>query len=140
MTLGAYGAITLAFSILLDPGDECIIPVPGWFLYETSLSLVHAVTVKVPLRNDDFDLDVDAIEAAITARTRIVVVNTPHNPTGVIYSPGEAGGTGGDAASEVGGIRTPDLHPVGRALPPDPVRRGGLYQPSRGLSLDPDRL
>ncbi len=86
MTLGAYGAITLAFSILLNPGDECIIPVPGWFLYETSLSLVHAVTVKVPLRNEDFDLDVDAIEAAITARTRIVIVNTPHNPTGVIYS------------------------------------------------------
>lgn len=86
MTLGAYGAITLAFSILLDPGDECIISVPGWFLYETSLSLCHAVTVKVPLRDADFDLDVGAIEAAITARTRIVVVNTPHNPTGVIYS------------------------------------------------------
>ena len=86
MTLGAYGAITLAFSMLLDPGDECIIPVPGWFLYETSLSLCHAVTVKVPLRDDDFDLDVAAIEAAITARTRIVIVNTPHNPTGVIYS------------------------------------------------------
>jgi aspartate/methionine/tyrosine aminotransferase len=86
MTLGAYGAITLAFSILLNPGDECIIPVPGWFLYETSLSLVHARTVKVALRDDDFDLDVPAIEAAITARTRIVVVNSPHNPTGVIYS------------------------------------------------------
>lgn len=86
MTLGAYGAITLAFTILLNPGDECIIPVPGWFLYETSLSLVHAKTVKVALSDDDFDLDVAAIEAAITARTRIVVVNTPHNPTGVIYS------------------------------------------------------
>ncbi len=86
MTLGAYGAITLAFSMLLDPGDECIIPVPGWFLYETSLSLCHARAVKVPLRDADFDLDVGAIEAAITARTRIVVVNTPHNPTGVIYS------------------------------------------------------
>ncbi len=86
MTLGAYGAITLAFTILLNPGDECIIPVPGWFLYETSLSLVHAKTVKVALSDDNFDLDVAAIEAAITARTRIVVVNTPHNPTGVIYS------------------------------------------------------
>ena len=86
MTLGAYGAIALAFSILLDPGDECIIPVPGWFLYETSLSLCHAVTVKVRLRDEDFDLDIDAIEAAVTARTRIVIVNTPHNPTGVIYS------------------------------------------------------
>lgn len=86
MTLGAYGAITLAFTMLLEPADECIILVPGWFLYETSASLRHAVTVKVPLRDDDFDLDVGAIEAAITARTRIVVVNTPHNPTGVIYS------------------------------------------------------
>ena len=86
MTLGAYGAIALAFSILLDPGDECIIPVPGWFLYETTLSLNHAVAVKVPLRNKDFDLDIAAISAAITARTRIVIVNTPHNPTGVIYS------------------------------------------------------
>ena len=86
MTLGAYGAITLAFSMLLDPGDECIIPVPGWFLYESSLSLCRAVTVKVPLRDTDFDLDVAAIEAALTARTRIVIVNTPHNPTGVIYS------------------------------------------------------
>ena len=86
MTLGAYGAITLAFSILLDPQDECIIPVPGWFLYETSLSLFHAVAVKVPLRDADFDLDVGAIEAAVTARTRIVIVNSPHNPTGVIYS------------------------------------------------------
>jgi aspartate/methionine/tyrosine aminotransferase len=86
MTLGAYGAITLAFTMLLEPGDECIILVPGWFLYETSASLCHAVTVKVPLRDADFDLDVGAIEAAITARTRIVVVNTPHNPTGVIYS------------------------------------------------------
>jgi aspartate aminotransferase len=86
MTLGAYGAIALAFSILLDPGDECIIPVPGWFLYETTLSLNHAVAVKVTLRNVDFDLDIGAIEAAITARTRIVIVNTPHNPTGVIYS------------------------------------------------------
>ena len=86
MTRGAYGAIVLAFSILLDPGDECIIPVPGWFLYESSLSLCRAVTVKVRLRDHDFDLDIGAIEVAITARTRIVIVNTPHNPTGVIYS------------------------------------------------------
>jgi aspartate aminotransferase len=86
MTLGAYGAIALAFSILLDPGDECIIPVPGWFLYETTLSLNHAVAIKVPLTNTDFDLDIAAIGAAVTARTRIVIVNTPHNPTGVIYS------------------------------------------------------
>lgn len=86
MTQGAFGAIALAFSLLLDPGDECIIPQPGWFCYATILRARNAVPVKVPLAVGSFDLDVAAIEAAITPRTRIVVINTPHNPTGVIYS------------------------------------------------------
>lgn len=86
MTQGAFGAIGLAFSLLLDPGDECIIPLPGWFCYGAMLRTRNAVPVQVPLDEETFDLDVDAIEAAITPRTRIVVVNTPHNPTGVIYS------------------------------------------------------
>lgn len=86
LTRGAFGAIALAFSLLLDPGDECIIPLPGWFCYATTLSARNAVAVQVPLAEGTFDLDVAAIGAAITPRTRIVVVNTPHNPTGVIYS------------------------------------------------------
>jgi aspartate aminotransferase len=86
MTQGAFGAIALAFSLLLDPGDECIIPLPGWFCYATTLSARNAVPVQVPLAEGTFDLDIAAIAAAITPRTRIVVVNTPHNPTGVIYS------------------------------------------------------
>ncbi|MCU9848736.1 aminotransferase class I/II-fold pyridoxal phosphate-dependent enzyme [Defluviimonas sp. WL0024] len=86
MTTGAFGAIALAFAMLLDPGDECIIPVPGWFCYGTVLRNGNAVPVKVPLAEDTFDLDLAAIERAITPRTRIVVVNTPHNPTGIIYS------------------------------------------------------
>lgn len=86
MTQGAFGAIALAFSLLLDPGDECIIPLPGWFCYATTLRALNAVPVQVPLAEDSFDLDVAAVERAITPRTRIVVVNSPHNPTGVIYS------------------------------------------------------
>ncbi len=86
MTKGAFGAIALAFSLLLDPGDECVIPSPGWFCYATTLRARNAVPVFVPLAEGSFDLDIDAIEAALTPRTRIVVVNTPHNPTGVIYS------------------------------------------------------
>ena len=85
MTQGAFGAIATAFSVLLDPGDECIIPVPGWFCYPSILRTLDARPVKVPLDQDSFDLDIAAIESAITPRTRIVVVNTPHNPTGVIY-------------------------------------------------------
>ena len=86
MTQGAFGAIALAVSLLLDPGDECIIPVPGWFCYATMLRLRNAVPVKVQLDAANFDLNIDAIEAAITPRTRIVIINTPHNPTGIIYS------------------------------------------------------
>jgi aspartate aminotransferase len=86
MTQGAFGAIALAFSLLLDPGDECIIPLPGWFCYATTLRARNAVPVPVPLAEATFDLDVATIEAAISPLTRIVVVNTPHNPTGVIYS------------------------------------------------------
>lgn len=86
LTQGAFGAIALTFSLLLDPGDECIIPLPGWFCYATMLRARNCKPVPVPLAEGTFDLDVAAIEAAITPRTRIVVINTPHNPTGVIYS------------------------------------------------------
>ncbi len=86
MTPGAFGAIGVAFSMLLDPGDECVIPVPSWFAYTTMLAERNAVPVKVPLNEQSFDLDVAAVERAITPRTRIVIVNTPHNPTGIVYS------------------------------------------------------
>lgn len=72
--------------MLLDPDDECIVPVPGWFCNTTILRACNAVPVKVALHEGSFDLDVAAIKRTITPRTRIVVVNTPHNPTGIIYS------------------------------------------------------
>jgi aspartate aminotransferase len=85
MTQGAFGAIAIAFSVLLNPGDECVLPSPGWFAYPTVLRALDARPVKVPLDRANFDLDIGAIEAGITPSTRIVVINTPHNPTGVIY-------------------------------------------------------
>jgi len=86
LTAGATGAIALAFQMLAEPGDEVVIPVPGWFVYAPMLRLAGLVPVQAPLAEETFDLDLDAIAAAITPRTRIVVVNTPHNPTGRIYS------------------------------------------------------
>jgi len=85
MTAGAFGAITLAFRLLLSPGDEVVTPLPGWFCYGATLSAVDAREVRAPLAPQTFDLDLEAIDAAITPRTRIVVVNSPHNPTGRIY-------------------------------------------------------
>jgi aspartate aminotransferase len=85
LTQGAFGAITLAFHLVLDAGAEVVIPVPGWFCYAPMLRAADLVPVKVALDPARFDLDLGAIEAAITPRTRMVVVNSPHNPTGRIY-------------------------------------------------------
>ena len=86
LTKGAFGAIKMCFTMLLEPGDECIVPLPGWFCYGPMLAVADAKEVQVPLNPNSFDLDLEAIASAITARTKIVVVNTPHNPTGRIYS------------------------------------------------------
>jgi aspartate aminotransferase len=87
LTAGAFGAIMVAFNLVLDPGDEAVFSEPGWFLYEPTLIAVGAVPRKVALQRPDFDLDLAAIDAAIGPRTRLVIVNTPHNPTGRIYPP-----------------------------------------------------
>jgi aspartate aminotransferase len=87
LTPGAFAAISLAFRVLLDPGDEVIFSQPAWFCYEPMLHMADAVPVKVALARESFALDLDAIEAAVTARTRLVIVNSPHNPTARIYGP-----------------------------------------------------
>lgn len=86
LTNGAFAAISVAFRLLLDVGDEAIFSTPAWFSYEPMLLIADATPRKVPLRTESFDLDLDAIDAAITPLTRLVIVNTPHNPTGRIYS------------------------------------------------------
>ncbi|MFE7844101.1 aminotransferase class I/II-fold pyridoxal phosphate-dependent enzyme [Microbacterium sp. NPDC057407] len=85
MTQGAFGAIQLAFALLTDAGDEVVIPVPGWFCYEPMLHAVNLTPVPAALNPHSFDLDLDAIEAAITPRTRLVIVNSPSNPTGRVF-------------------------------------------------------
>jgi aspartate aminotransferase len=87
MTQGAFGAMSLAFALLADAGDEVVIPVPGWFCYAPMLRAADLVPVGVELTPVTFDLDVDAIARAITPHTRIVVVNSPANPTGRVYPP-----------------------------------------------------
>jgi aspartate aminotransferase len=88
LTAGAFAAISVAFRLILDAGDEAIFSEPAWFCYEPMLLIADAVPRKVKLKAATFDLDLAAIEAAIGPRTRLVIVNTPHNPTGRIYDPG----------------------------------------------------
>ncbi len=87
MTLGGYGAICAALTALLSPGDEVIINRPPWFLYGATVASASGTLVTVSTEPETFNLDLNAIAAAITPRTRVVIVNTPNNPTGRIYPP-----------------------------------------------------
>ncbi len=85
LTRGASSGLGLLLRVLLDPGDEVIMMSPPWFFYEAMLSAESVETVRVPLTEEKFDLDPEAVSRAITPRTRAVIVNTPHNPSGRIY-------------------------------------------------------
>jgi aspartate aminotransferase len=85
LTTGAFAAIMVAIHLVLDAGDEAVFSEPAWFCYEPLLLAAAAVPRKVALKTPTFDLDLAAIEAAIGLKTRLVIINTPHNPTGRIY-------------------------------------------------------
>lgn len=85
VTRGASSGLALVLRALVDPGDEVVMMSPPWFFYEAMVLGESAEPVKVPLAGDAFDLDPDAIARAITFRTRAVIINTPHNPSGRIY-------------------------------------------------------
>jgi aspartate aminotransferase len=86
LTNGAFAAITVALGAILDAGDEVIFNSPPWFFYEPIILSHHAKPVRVKVNAQTFDLDLDALDAAITKNTRAVIVNSPNNPTGKIYS------------------------------------------------------
>ncbi len=85
MTAGAFGALGVTIRALCDEGDEVIFLSPPWFFYELMITSSGATPVRVRLSAPAFDLDPDAIAAAITPRTRAIIVNSPHNPTGRVY-------------------------------------------------------
>lgn len=82
---GAKQALYNAVQALINPGDEVIIPKPCWVSYVEIVKLAQGIPVLVDTRPSDFSLDLKAIEAAITPRTRAVIINTPNNPTGAVY-------------------------------------------------------
>jgi aspartate aminotransferase len=71
---------------IINPGDEVILPVPTWVSYKHVLSIAGAKTVQTNL-TEDFDLDISDIKSKITKNTKAILLNSPQNPTGVIYSP-----------------------------------------------------
>jgi aspartate aminotransferase len=87
LTNGAFAAIAVALNAIADPGDEVIFNSPPWFFYEALIAATGARPVRLKIDPATFDLDLDAIQAAITERTRAIIVNSPNNPTGKIYPP-----------------------------------------------------
>jgi aspartate aminotransferase len=85
MTNGGFAAIAVALRAIVEPGDEVVFLTPPWFFYEVLILAAGGVPVRVPLVPPAFDIDPAAIEAAITPRTRAVLLNTPHNPSGRVY-------------------------------------------------------
>jgi len=105
LTAGAFGGLGVTLRALCDVGDEVVFLSPPWFFYEMLIESAGATPVRVRLSPPDFDLDPDAIAAAITPRTRAVIVNSPNNPTGRIY-------------------REPELAALGRVLEQASARNG----------------
>jgi aspartate aminotransferase len=87
LTNGAFAGLSVSLRALVDPGDEVIFLSPPWFFYEALISSVGGVPVRVKLTPPDFDLDVTAVAEAITSRTKAIIVNSPHNPSGRVYPP-----------------------------------------------------
>lgn len=86
---GASEALSSAMTALLSPGDEVIALEPYYDLYAATAALIGARVVPVRLHAPHYMLDADALRAAVTDRTRMIVLNTPHNPTGAVLSTAE---------------------------------------------------
>ena len=86
VTAGATEAIAAAVLAFLDPGDEMVVLEPFYDSYAACIEMAGGVRRPVTLRAPDFRLDVDALRAAVTPRTRVVLLNTPHNPTGAVLT------------------------------------------------------
>lgn len=85
ITNGAKHAVYETLQVLCDPGDEVLIPSPCWVTFPEAVKLAGATPVFVET-NESHQLDLEAFESAITSKTRAIILNTPNNPTGAVYS------------------------------------------------------
>ena len=87
VTVGGKGVMVYAILGLVDPGDEVIVPDPGYPIYASLASFVGGRPVPIPIRQEhDFRLDVDELASLITPRARLLVLNSPANPTGGVLT------------------------------------------------------
>ncbi|MCO5977919.1 pyridoxal phosphate-dependent aminotransferase [Ideonella oryzae] len=89
VTAGATQALLTAVLALVQPGDEVVVLEPCYDSYEPSIALAGARTVRVPLNPQTLHVDFDRLAAALTPRTRLLIINTPHNPSGTAWTEAE---------------------------------------------------
>ena len=117
---GAKPALFFPTLALVRPGDEVIYPDPGFPTYAAMIGVAGGVPVPVPLREEtDFSFDLDAFDAALSDRTRMIILNSPGNPTGGVMPLAalEHIAAGRDRAGHLGALRR-DLQPAGRSMAP----------------------
>ncbi|MEE8497027.1 MAG: pyridoxal phosphate-dependent aminotransferase [Acidimicrobiia bacterium] len=96
---GGKGALFAAFAALLDPGDEVLLPSPYWVTYPEVIGLFGGVVSVIPTTvADGFRVSVEALDAAVTERTKALVFVSPSNPSGAVYPPDEVAAIGNWAA------------------------------------------
>jgi aspartate/methionine/tyrosine aminotransferase len=87
VTVGGKGVMLYAILGLVDPGDEVLVPDPGYPIYESLTRFVGGTPVPVPIRMEhDFRIDLDELASLVTPRTRLLVINSPANPTGGVLT------------------------------------------------------
>ena len=86
LTAGATAALYITTAAITNPGDEVIVNAPYFTEYKVMIESAGCTCVEVPMRATDFQLDIDALRAAINGKTSAVVINSPNNPVGCIYT------------------------------------------------------
>ncbi|RLI19626.1 pyridoxal phosphate-dependent aminotransferase [Candidatus Bathyarchaeota archaeon] len=87
VTIGATEAVFLALMATINPGDEVLVPDPGFVTYKPSVKVAEGTVVPIPLKEEnDFRFNADSVRSLITKRSRILIINSPHNPTGSVLS------------------------------------------------------
>ncbi|MDR0287120.1 MAG: pyridoxal phosphate-dependent aminotransferase [Clostridiales bacterium] len=86
MVSGAAGGLNAALKALLNPGEEVIVNTPFFLEYASYIDNFEGVTVKIPTLPETFQLDPDGIEKALTPKTKAIIINSPNNPSGAVYS------------------------------------------------------
>ncbi|MDQ6772517.1 MAG: pyridoxal phosphate-dependent aminotransferase [Candidatus Dormibacteraeota bacterium] len=131
---GGVGVIAAAIGALVNPGDEVLLPDPRWPNYDIALAWAGGRPVPYPCpRENGWLPDLDRLRALITSRTRMLIVNSPHNPTGAVY--------GAELMRELGAIaERAGLWIVSDECYDQILLDGAAVAPSMALNADPERV